>query len=95
MFHFTMSMPLYLMALYGSIMLVLVLLIRVLFKNKLPKFIFPLLWCMVLIRLLVPFSLSTPMSTPLSQWIATWPTPIWQDNYGLEVITEEIGRAHV
>ena len=95
MFHFTMSMPLYLMALYGSIMLVLVLLIRVLFKNKLPKFIFPLLWCMVLIRLLVPFSLSTPMSTPLSQWIATWPTPIWQDNYGIELIAEDICSSSV
>ena len=86
MFHFTMGMPLYLMALYGSVMLVLILLLRALLKNKLPKFVFPILWCMVLIRLLVPFSLSTPISTPLSQWVATWSTLVWQDNYASELI---------
>ncbi len=62
MLHFRMSMPFYLMTLYGSIMIIVVLLLRGLLKQKLPKFVFPILWCVVLIRLLVPFSLSSPLS---------------------------------
>lgn len=62
MLHFRMSMPFYYMALYGSIMIVVVLLLRILFKNRLPKFVFPILWGLVLIRFLVPFSLSSPLS---------------------------------
>ena len=41
MLHFRMDMPLYLMAFYGSIMILAVLLIRVLFKRRLPQFVFP------------------------------------------------------
>ena len=62
MLHFRMNMPFYLMAFYGSIMIIIVLIMRGLFKNRLPKFVFPALWCVVLIRLLVPFSLSSPLS---------------------------------
>lgn len=68
MLHFRMDMPLYLMALYGSVMIVIVFLFRSFFKNRLPKFVFPLLWSMVLIRLLVPFSLSSPISAPVPEW---------------------------
>ena len=57
-----MNMPFYLMAFYGSIMIIIVLIMRGLLKNRLPKFVFPVLWCVVLIRLLVPFSLSSPLS---------------------------------
>lgn len=55
MLHFRMDMPFYLMALYGSVMIVLVLMLRGLLKNRLPGFVFPALWGMVLVRLLVPF----------------------------------------
>lgn len=62
MLHFRMNMPFALMALYGSLMIVIVLLFRALLRDKLPKFVFPILWCVILIRLLVPFSLSSPLS---------------------------------
>lgn len=62
MLHFTMNMPFLLMAFYGSLMIVIVLLLRGLLKDRLPKFVFPVLWCVVLLRLLVPFSLSSPLT---------------------------------
>ncbi|MCM1182702.1 MAG: M56 family metallopeptidase [Roseburia sp.] len=62
MLHFRMDMPLYLMMLYGSILLLAVLLLRALLKNRLPKFVFPVLWGLVLLRLLVPYALSSPLS---------------------------------
>ena len=65
MVHFGMNMPFYLMALYGSIMIVIVFLLRALLKNKLPKFVFPVLWGIVLLRFLIPFSISTPLSIPV------------------------------
>lgn len=65
MLHFGMNMPYYLMALYGSIMIVMVFILRTLLKNKLPKFVFPALWGIVLLRFLVPFSISTPLSIPV------------------------------
>lgn len=65
MLHFRMNMPFYLMAFYGSVMIAAVLLLRALLKNKLPKFVFPTLWGVVLLRLLVPFSLSSPLSLPV------------------------------
>ncbi|QIB68560.1 hypothetical protein Ami103574_04140 [Aminipila butyrica] len=68
MLHFRMDMPLYLMALYGSIMIVFLLLFRACLQNRLPKLVFPLLWSLVLIRLLVPFSLSSPLSAPVPDW---------------------------
>lgn len=68
MLHFRMDMPLYLMALYGSMMIAVVLLLRSLLRNRLPKFIFPLLWGLVLVRLLIPFSLSSPISAPVPEW---------------------------
>lgn len=68
MLHFRMDMPLYLMALYGSAMIIIVLLLRSLLRDRLPKFVFPLLWGLVLIRLLLPFSLSSPISAPVPEW---------------------------
>lgn len=68
MVHLTMDMPFYLMSLYGSIMIIIVLLLRVFVRNKLPKFAFPALWCMVVLRLLIPFSISSPISAPVPQW---------------------------
>ena len=68
MLHFRMGMPLYLMALYGSVAILVVLLFRGFLKNKLPKFVLPALWILVLVRLLVPFSLSSPLSVPVPEW---------------------------
>lgn len=68
MLHFRMDMPLYLMAFYGSIMIVIVLILRSFLKNYLPKFVFPMMWGLVLVRLLVPFSLSSPISAPVPEW---------------------------
>lgn len=65
MLHLRMDMPLSLMALYGSAMIVIVYIFRRLLQNRLPKFVFPLLWGLVMIRLLVPFSLSSPISAPV------------------------------
>lgn len=65
MLHFGMNMPFYLMVLYGSIMIVTVLILRALLKNRLPKFVFPMLWGLVLLRFLIPFSISSPISMPV------------------------------
>lgn len=70
MLHFRMDMPFFLMAFYGSVMIVAVLLLRALLKNRLPKFVFPILWGVVLLRLLVPFSLSSPLSLPVPAWLS-------------------------
>lgn len=66
MLHFTMNMPLYLMMVSGSILLLMVLVLRFLLKKKLPGYVFPILWSLVLIRFLVPFSLSSPLSLKVS-----------------------------
>ncbi|MBD5481551.1 MAG: M56 family metallopeptidase [Lachnospiraceae bacterium] len=62
MINFTMNMPFYLMVFYGSMMIAIVLVLRGLLKNKLPKFVFPVLWGVILLRLLIPFSVSSPLS---------------------------------
>lgn len=65
MLHFGMNMPYYLMMIYGSMMIVMVLILRGLFKNRLPKFVFPMLWVAVLLRFVIPFSVSSPLSLRL------------------------------
>lgn len=65
MLNLGLNMPFYLMMLYGSIMIVMVLILRGLFRNRLPKFVFPVLWGVVLLRFLIPFSMSSPLSIPM------------------------------
>ena len=72
MLNFGLNMPFYLMMLYGSIMIVFVLILRGLFRNRLPKFVFPVLWGVVLLRFLIPFSVSSPLSIPMP-WSAMSP----------------------
>ena len=84
MLHFRMNMPFVYMALYGSIMIVLVLLLRAALKKKLPGFVFPVLWGVVLLRLLVPFSLSSPMSLPVPALSFLTETSAWQEAVGHE-----------
>ncbi len=84
MLHFTMSMPFGLMVVYGSAMIILVLLMRAMLKNKLPKFVFPILWSVVLLRLLVPFSLSSPLTPfilnfPVLQSMLTEASTAWAE----------------
>lgn len=70
MFNLKINMPFYLMVFYGSIMILAVLVLRGLLKNKLPKFVFPTLWSVILMRLLVPFSLSSPLSMKVPEFAA-------------------------
>ncbi|MCI8799374.1 M56 family metallopeptidase [Acetatifactor muris] len=67
MLHLGMNMPFVYMAFYGTIMIAIVILLRVLLENRMPKFVFPVLWGVVLLRLLVPFSLSSPFSLPVPE----------------------------
>ena len=62
------DMPLWLMGLYGGIMAVCVLLLRLLLGRHLPKRVFPVLWAVVLIRLFVPFSISSPCPCTSRCW---------------------------
>ena len=62
MLHFRFSMPLHFMMLYGSVLLLMVFTLRLLLKKRLPGYVFPLLWGLVIVRFLVPFSLSSPLS---------------------------------
>lgn len=63
-------MPFFLMAFYGSVMIAIVLALRAALKNRLPKFVFPVLWGVVLLRLLVPFSISSPLSLPVPGFLS-------------------------
>lgn len=73
MISFKMNMPFDLMIFYGSIMILTVLILRGLLKNRLPKFVFPALWGVVLLRLLIPFSFSTPLSMKVPEFAARYP----------------------
>ncbi len=92
MLHFRMNMPFYLMAFYGSVMIAAVLLLRALLKNKLPKFVFPALWGVVLLRLLVPFSLSSPLSLPVPAGLTGLSEVIHEDEMAWAV--EDLPQTH-
>lgn len=79
MLHFGLNMPYYLMMLYGSIMIIAVLILRIIFRNRLPKFVFPVLWGVVLLRFLIPFSISSPLSIPVP-WNIVSPFEITYSN---------------
>ena len=50
------------MSLAAGIMIILIVIIRALFLNELPKLTFPILWLAVLIRLILPISFEAPFS---------------------------------
>ena len=50
------------MGLQGSALIVIVLLVRALFGRHLPKAVLPVLWIIVLARLLIPLSIASPLS---------------------------------
>lgn len=55
-------MNLLLMSLYGGILIGVTLLLRALFKNRLPRITFLILWGIALLRLLIPFSIPAQFS---------------------------------
>lgn len=50
------------MSFYGAILILVILTVRAVLKNRLPKITFTALWMLVLLRLLVPFSISSAWS---------------------------------
>lgn len=62
MLGFRMDMPLSLMTLYSSLAIAVTMLLRLALKRPLPKTVFPAFWALIMVRLLVPFSISSPLS---------------------------------
>lgn len=50
------------MGLQGSVLIVIVLVVRALFGHRMPKVVLPVLWAVILVRLLVPICIVTPWS---------------------------------
>lgn len=69
MIRLTFDMPLILMGFYGGAMVLIVLMLRLLLGRWLPKRVMPVLWALVLVRLLVPFSVSSPLSLPVPTFL--------------------------
>ncbi|MCM1088551.1 MAG: hypothetical protein NC419_10365 [Muribaculaceae bacterium] len=93
MLHFGMNMPFPLMAVWGSLMIVITLLLRALLKKKLPKFVFPVLWFIVLLRLLVPFSLSSPLSVKVPDELLSYlSSDTWAEDVAIAAVTEDIAE---
>lgn len=71
MIRFAFGMPLWIMGIYGGVMVLVVLALRFLLGKWLPKRVMPVLWALVLVRLLVPFSISSPLSLPVPGFFDT------------------------
>lgn len=69
MIQFRFDMSLILMGFYGGIMVLAVLLLRMTLGRWLPKRVTPVLWALVLVRLLIPFSISSPLSLPVPSFL--------------------------
>ena len=83
------GMPLFLMGFYGGVMVLVVLAIRFLFGKWLPKRVIPVLWALVLARLLVPFSVSSPLSLPVPGFLEDmWSGTAWTE-YDQVVIADK------
>ena len=77
MIQFRFGMPLWLMSIYGGVMIMVVLAIRLTLGRRLPKRMMPVLWALVLVRLLVPFSVSSPLSLPVPAFLEN----LWSVEY--------------
>ncbi len=77
MIQFAFNMPLWLMGVYGGAMVLVVLALRLLLGRWLPKRVMPVLWALVLVRLLVPFSVSSPLSLPVPAFLEN----LWSVEY--------------
>lgn len=89
MIQFQFGMPLFLMGFYGGVMVLVVLAIRFLFGKWLPKRVIPVLWALVLVRLLVPFSVSSPLSLPVPGFLEDmWSGTAWTE-YDQVVIADK------
>ena len=85
MLKFGMGMPLLTMGVYGSAMILLVLALRLLFKKALPKAVMPLLWALVLVRLVVPFSVANAYG---------WQSPVRGVGLGATAVSEADAADH-
>jgi bla regulator protein BlaR1 len=72
MIQLRLDMPLWLMGFYGGAMVLAVLVLRTLLGRRLPKRVMPVLWALVLVRLLVPFSVSSPLTLPIPGFLEDW-----------------------
>lgn len=90
MLRFGMNMPFLFMMIYGSLLIGVVLAVRALLKNRIPKFVFPVLWILVMIRFLVPYSLSTPIPVILKADVGenSWLQVFFQGYGNIEAYTE-------
>lgn len=89
MIQFQFGMPLFLMGFYGSVMVLAVLAIRALLGRWLPKRMMPVLWALVMVRLLVPFSVSSPLSLPVPEVLQNlWSGTAWTE-YDQVVIADK------
>ena len=70
-----MSLPL--MSLHGGILIGVILLLRALCKNRLPRVTFLILWGMAMLRLLIPFSIPSRFSI----YSLFGQQEVWQNNY--------------
>ena len=77
MIQFAFNMPLWLMGVYGGAMGLGGLALRLLLGRWLPKRVMPVLWALVLVRLLVPFSVSSPLSLPVPAFLEN----LWSVEY--------------
>lgn len=77
-------MSLWQMSLYGTIMILVIAVLRQIFMNRLPKLTFLILWVLVLVRLLIPFQIPSAFSV-----YSVLPEPVWIIG---EEITEQIGE---
>lgn len=50
------------MSFYGGIIIGIIMIVRAIFKNRLPGKTFPVLWMIAIVRLMVPFTISSPVS---------------------------------
>lgn len=64
------------MSFYGGVMILVIIILRGIFKNRLPKRTFVILWGVVLLRLLVPFSVPSVFSV--------YSVAGWQENAGID-----------
>lgn len=69
-------MSLFKMSFYGGVMILVIIILRRIFKNRLPKRTFVILWGVVLLRLLVPFSVPSGFSV--------YSVVGWQENAGID-----------
>ena len=81
-------MNLWEMSVSGGILILVVILIRSLFWQKLPEKAFQVLWFLVLIRLLIPFAIPCKLSI---YSVMEKQVTVAGDEYGIDIVEKELG----